>query len=461
MVEESGSITMPPLPHLLLVDDDANLRRVLQYQLGELGEVTAVGSGAEALEALAGERFDLILSDVRMPPPDGLELLRQVRAQSPTLPFILLTAHGDIDMAVEAMQLGATDFLTKPFERERLQSKVERALRARKLEHENLALREALLTRHSFENLIGSSSAMRQLTDQMSRVALRDATVLILGESGTGKEVVARALHYAGPRRASNFVALNCAAIPATLLESELFGHTKGAYTGADAARVGRFQQADGGTLFLDEIGDMPRELQPKLLRAIQERVVEPIGGTRPIAINVRIIAATHRDLQALVQAGEFREDLFYRLNVVPLQLPPLRDRLEDIPLLVRHFLKCFGEAEVEIEPAALERLARHHWPGNVRELENAVERALALRLEPTRLAATDLLLPEPHAAESGEAAAGLYEIPDCGIVLDDVEKKLIQSAMRKTGNNQTRAAQLLGITRQTLIYRLNKYGLE
>ena len=447
----------PTPPRILLADDDQNFQRVVTYNLSEMGaEVVTAATGRQALEAFRQGRFDLVLSDVRMPELDGMALLREIRALDATVPMILVTAHGDIEMAVEAMQHGATDFITKPFDRAQLKAKVERALKLPRLERENQALREELLTRYSFDNLVGSSPAMRELFEMMGRVAFRDTTVMILGESGTGKELVARALHYHSPRREGRFVALNCAAIPPTLLESELFGHVKGAFTGADASREGRFQLASGGTLFLDEIGDMPLELQAKLLRVLQERLVEPVGSSQPVAVDVRIIAATHRDLEKMVGAAEFRQDLFYRVSVVPLHIPPLRDRMEDIPLLVRHFLKQFGEPGVIVEPEAIEKLRRHRWPGNVRELENTIERTLALREKPERIMARDILLPEPRSGP----AEGFLEVPDEGIVIDDVEKQLILSALRKTGNNQTRAAELLGITRQTLIYRMHKYGI-
>ena len=299
---------------------------------------------------------------------------------------------------------------------------------------------------------------MDQLTELMGRIVQRDTTVLILGESGTGKELVARALHYGGPRREGRFMAVNCAAIPPALLESELFGHAKGAFTGADRVREGRFQSASGGTLFLDEIGEMPPELQAKLLRVLQERRVEPVGSDQSIDVDVRIIAATNQDLDRLVQMGEFRQDLFYRLNVIPLHVPPLRDRRQDIPLLVKHFLAQFGEPEVKVEQNALEKLMTNRWPGNVRELENMIERALALRVHKDRITAEEITqyCPAPAGAEFSPD-----EIPEEGIVLDDLEKRLIQSALNKTGNNQTRAARLLGITRQTLIYRMQKHGIQ
>ena len=451
-------MTTPSPPRILLADDDQNFQRVVLYHLSESGaEVTAASDGDAALAAFREGAFDLVLSDVRMPGLDGLALLRALRALDAAVPIILVTAHGDIEMAVDAMQNGATDFLAKPFDRAQLRAKVERALRLPRLERENRALREELLTRHSFDNMVGSSPAMLGLFELMRRVIGRDTTILILGESGTGKELVARALHYNSPRRGGQFVAINCAAIPSALLESELFGHVKGAFTGADTSREGRFQLASGGTLFLDEIGDMPLELQAKLLRALQERQIEPVGSGKPVPIDVRIITATHRNLEKMVEAVEFRQDLYYRVSVVPLHVPPLRDRLDDIPLLVRAFLKRFGEPGVIVEPAAIEKLRRHRWPGNVRELENAVERALALRAAPERITAEDIMLPEPP--RTG-AAEGWFEIPDEGIVIDDVEKHLIQSALRKTGDNQTRAAELLGITRQKLIYRMHKYGI-
>ena len=303
---------------------------------------------------------------------------------------------------------------------------------------------------------------MRRLKEMMRRIAQRDTTVLILGESGTGKELVARALHGASSRAGRPFVAINCAAIPAPLLESELFGHVRGAFTGAEQAREGRFQLASGGTILLDEIGDMPLELQVKLLRVLQERQVEPVGSGRAVPVDVRILAATHQDLDRLVAEGRFRQDLFYRLNVVPLVVPPLRERREDIPLLVHHFVRRFGEPGVTIEREALALLEGAPWPGNVRELENEIERALALRAHPDRLTAADLAAERlARVASPPTGAAELFDIPDEGIVLDDVERRLIESALRKAGGNQSRAARLLGITRQTLIYRMQKYGIR
>jgi two-component system NtrC family response regulator len=451
---------------VLLADDDPNFRKVVLYNLERMGaEVTTAGDGREALALFAAGGFDIVLTDVKMPGMDGLALLREVRARDDAMPVILITAHGDIEMAVEAMQAGASDFLTKPFERERLAQKIERAARLPRLQRENRVLREQLGGRFTFDNIVGASPAMRELFEWMGRVAPRDATVLILGESGTGKELVARALHWAGPRRERPFVAINCAAIPPALLESELFGHVKGAFTGADRAREGRIRMAEGGTLLLDEIGDMPLDLQGKLLRVLQERQVEPVGAGAPTAVDVRVIAATNRELERLVRGGAFREDLYYRLNVVPLRVPPLRERREDIPLLVRRFLEQFGEPDVRVEPEAMAILEARDWPGNVRELENTIERALALRADPERIAPGDL---EMRATAGGGTGADAttpgaipVEIPDEGLVLDDVEKRLIQSALRKTGGNQTRAGRLLGITRQTLIYRMQKHGIE
>ena len=444
---------------ILLVDDDPNFQRVTAFTLMKAGaEVTSVSSANEALEAFGGGPFDLILSDVKMPGMDGLQLLAEIRAVDTQVPVILITGHGDVEMAVEALQSGANDFLTKPFDGDRLKKKIDRALRLPRLERENRALREALADRHTFGNIIGSSNAMRQLFERMRRVVHRDATVLILGESGTGKELVAQAIHYAGPRSDGHFVAVNCAAIPPTLLESELFGHVKGAFTGADRAREGRFALASGGTLFLDEIGDMPLELQAKLLRVIQERRVEPVGSNQSTSVDIRLIAATNMDLAKLVHDGEFREDLYYRLSVVPLHLPPLRDRREDIPLLVTHFLKKFGTPNVVVDREAIDLLMAGQWRGNVRELENVIERALALRASEDRITLQDV---EPQATPGPGTTCARFDIPDEGIVLDEVEKQLIERALHKTGNNQTRAAQLLGISRQKLIYRMQKFGIS
>ncbi|MCB2141341.1 sigma-54 dependent transcriptional regulator [bacterium] len=443
---------------ILLVDDDLSFHKVTAFILQKFGaRVTSAFNGREGLEVWKESDFDLILTDVKMPEMDGLDLLRAVRHEDSDLPVVLVTAHGDIEMAVEAMQYGASDFITKPFDRERLKSKLERCLRLSRLEQENRTLREELTDRYTFDHIVGSSPAIRGLFDLMKRVLFRDTTVLILGESGTGKELVAKALHYGGARRDGHFVAVNCAAIPASLLESELFGHVKGAFTGADASREGRFQTASGGTLFLDEIGDMPLNLQAKLLRVLQEQRIEPVGSSHSIQIDVRIIAATNKDLDKLVRDGEFREDLFYRLNVVPLHVPPLRDRKEDIPLLVRSFLKSFGEKQVKVEPAAMRSLVERPWRGNVRELENSIERMLALRTNPDRITAEDVeqFSPPNHAQPLTD-----LEIPEEGIVLDDLEKKLIERALGKTGGNQTRAASLLGITRQKLIYRMQKHGI-
>lgn len=443
---------------ILLVDDDLNFHKVTVFTLQKFGaKVTSAFNGREALDVWQDNSFDVVLTDVKMPEMDGLELLRVIRSRDHEIPVVLVTAHGDIEMAVEAMHSGATDFITKPFDRERLKGKLKRCLRLKYLEHENRTLREELTDRYTFDRIVGSSPAMRSLFDLMRRVLYRDTTVLILGESGTGKELIARALHYGGSRRDHPFVAVNCAAIAPNLLESELFGHVKGAFTGAYTSREGYFQMASGGTMFLDEIGDMPLELQTKLLRVLQEQRITPVGSSESIRIDVRIIAATHQDLDTLVREGGFREDLYYRLNVVPLHVPPLRDRKDDIPLLVRGFLKRFGEKQVKVEPSAMRSLVERPWRGNVRELENTVERILALRAQPDRITIEDVeqFSPAVHAP----SLTGM-EIPDEGIVLDELERTLIESALRKTGGNQTRAARLLGMTRQKLIYRMQKYGI-
>lgn len=452
---------MKPLDNILvlLVDDDANFQKVLAFNLSALGaEVITASNGREGLERFAENSFDLVLTDVKMPEMDGLAFLKNIRGLNSEIPVIMITAHGDVEIAVEAMIAGANDFITKPFEREALQERIARALRIKRLEQENRALREQLTDRYSFENIIGSSPAMRQLFDLMGRVAQRDTTVLIVGESGVGKELVAKALHHTGPRAPKPFVPVNCAAIAPTLLESELFGHVKGAFTGADSAREGRFQAASGGTLFLDEIGDMPVELQSKMLRVLQERSVEPVGSDKSYPTDVRIIAGTNQNLERRVQEKEFREDLYYRLNVVQLHVPPLRDRLEDVPLLVKHFLDRFGEPKLKVQADAMQKLALHHWPGNVRELENAIERSLALRKQEDCITVDDITLSSLPGLDSQEA---MLQMPEEGLSLDEVEKTLIERSLRRTGNNQTRAAKILGVTRQQLIYRIQKHGIQ
>lgn len=447
-------------PAILLIDDDASLRRVMEYSLVENGyRVLAAASGEEGLAFLAKEKCDAVVTDITMPGMSGMEVLARVRAADPDLPVIIITAYGTIESAVEAMRLGAYDYITKPFNRDELRITLERALRIRRLERENVELRAAVIERHQFSGIIGNSEPMHALLDLAARVAGSDATVLITGESGTGKEVLAKGIHYTGVRSKGPFVAVNCAAIPENLIESELFGHVKGSFTGAVRDREGKFEQADGGTLFLDEIAELRTDLQAKILRSLQERVVDPVGGSRPVDIDVRVIAATNRDLERSVREGSFREDLFYRLSVVTLHMPPLRERRDDVPLLAEHFLKKFTKgAAPSIEPEALATLNGYGWPGNVRELENTIERALVLKRGPNVTLAD---LPEKLTRGAGTASDIILNLPDSGISLEELERTLISKALDKHKGNQTRAAEYLGITRPTLIYRMEKYGLK
>ncbi len=441
---------------ILLVEDDASLRRVTEFQLVEAGYQVATAEDAEAaLAFLRQERPDLVLTDVRMPGMSGEELLKIIVQEYPGVMVVVMTAFATVERAVTAMRMGAHDYLTKPFSRDALLLAVRRAMEFRGLKRENLRLREELSRRVS-DDLVGQSEPVRRLREMIARVATTNAAVLLLGESGTGKELVARAIHRAGIREKKPFITVNCAAIPEQLLESELFGHVRGAFTGATRDRDGKFLQADGGTLFLDEIGEMPLALQPKLLRALQEMEIEPVGG-RPRKVDVRIIAATNRDLEAMVGDGDFREDLFYRLAVIPLQVPSLRDRRDDIPLLVRHFLGRQGADKVRIRPDAMDLLIRYDWPGNVRELQNCIERMLVL-------AGSDEIGPDdlPPAVRGGGDASGhgVLNLPPEGYSLEQLEREAVEQALARCGGNQSQAARFLRIPRHTLIYRMEKYGI-
>jgi len=450
------------------VDDDDAVRRVLERHLEDGGyAVTALPSGDEAAARLrAGERFDALVTDLQMPGMDGLALLAEAKRLDAAVPAVVITAHGSVGSAVDAMRKGAFDYVEKPFHKDVLLLAMERALAHRALVAENIRLTEALTERFSLGSLVGGSPPMQALFREAARVAGADVTVLLLGESGTGKELLERALHVGSRRASGPFLALNVAAIPETLVEAELFGVVKGAFTGATADREGAFRAAHGGTLLLDEVGEMRPESQSKVLRALEQGEVRPVGGSREERVDVRVIAATNRDLATAVEEGAFRRDLYYRLAVVVLRLPPLRERGEDVPLLVRHLLAKHGAAAVEVEPEAMRLLAAYHWPGNVRELENELRRAVLLRRDPARLAPEDLS-PEVRAGPSEGARPRrafdlrTLEIPDEGIDLAVLEKELLRRALEKTGGNQTKAAALLGITRQTLIYRLEKHGLK
>jgi DNA-binding NtrC family response regulator len=449
---------------VLVIEDDDSIRRVIEFSLQEDGHrVLTAADGLAGLDLATHTGIDLVISDIRMPQMDGLELLARVKAMHPDLPVVLLTAHGSIDTAVEAMKLGAFDFLTKPFDRGHLRQVAAKALDMAALRAENRHLRDVVRERFSFEHLIAGSRSMRAVTDMAARVAQSDATVLLEGESGTGKELLAKAIHLHSARRKGPFVAVNCGAIPETLLESELFGHRRGAFTGAIADRVGRFEAAQHGTVFLDEIAELPLNLQVKLLRVLQEREVDKLGETRPVKVDVRVIAASNRDIEKMIADHTFREDLYYRLAVVSLRLPALRERTDDIPLLVDHLLAKHAERSAvrrpAVDPAVFSTFSRYHWPGNVRELENALERALVLDADGV-IGLDDL--PDRFGREQQTPIGRLrMELPDEGVPLEQVERELILAALEKHGWNQTRAAAYLDITRSALIYRMQKFGIE
>jgi DNA-binding NtrC family response regulator len=448
---------------VLVVEDETAQRQLMADILTRDGHRVRVAGGVdEALEAIAGEVPDLVLCDWRMPGRDGGELLEEVRRRSLGCGFVVMTAYGTIAHAVEAVRLGADDYLSKPFERDALLLAVRRVLRTRRLESENRLLRDAVGEGNRFGRLIGSSPAMQRLYRTIEKVAATDATVLILGESGTGKELVARTLHRSSRRGDRPFVAVNCAAIPDTLIESELFGHERGAFTGAHRRRQGRFEEAAGGTLFLDEIASMPLPLQATLLRVLQERTVTRVGGSGETEVDVRVVAASNRDLPALVAEGAFREDLYYRLNVVPVELPPLRDRRDDIPLLAEAFLEQasarHGREVGPLPPAAIRLLLEHGWPGNVRELANAVER-LVLLAEDGRISVEDLP-PAIRGRDTG-ASAGAFRLPAEGVDWNAMEESLLRQALERSGGNRAAAARLLGLGYKAFLYRLEKHGLD
>lgn len=445
---------------ILLVDDDPSLLRITEYQIENAGyQVITATTGLEGLKAFREHKPDIVISDIKMPEMDGLELLAEIKRLSPYALVIMITAHGSIDTAIHAMKTGAFDYICKPFEKNELLMTIARASDYHNLRKENLHLHEELLSRFSFENIVAGSETMENVFHKIRRVSQTSSSVLLYGESGTGKELIARAIHYNSPRHKKTFVAVNCAAIPEALMESEFFGHVKGAFTGATQDRRGKFEQANEGTIFLDEIGDMRLELQSKLLRVLQEQEIERVGGNKNIHIDVRIIAATNKDLMELVKKNQFREDLYYRLNVVPIQIPPLRDRKEDIPLLVKYFLREMGGSHVHIEPQVYDRLQLYDWPGNVRELQNVIEQAFVLRNHDSIIKVNDI--PDFILNQRSNRSKLFMDIPPEGIVLDEVEKDLIQLALRKTKGNQNQAAKLLGITRQTLIYRIHKYNIQ
>jgi DNA-binding NtrC family response regulator len=457
--------------HVLLVEDEPNMARTLAKILERKGyRVTTVANGQEALTALADDAFAVVVTDLNMPVMDGMSLLRRLQPEPPpppgerrllSPPTIVLTGHGSTQAAVEAMKLGAWDYLVKPCNPDEFLMTIAQVLRVADLERENRRLRDAIERTHGFGEIIGKSAAMRDIYQAIDALAQNVTTVLITGESGTGKELVARSIHARSARAEGPFVALNCGAVSDTLLDSQLFGHRRGAFTGAVSDHEGVFQAAQGGTLFLDEIADVPPALQVKFLRAIQEREVTPLGTTRAVKVDVRLVAATNRDLAAEVQAGNFRSDLYYRLNVVHLPLPPLRERLEDVPLLARYYVeryaRQFDVAPKTIRPAALALLERYDWPGNIRELQNVIERCFALApsddITPASLAH---LAMAPPASRDGALDFG-NSVPS----LEATERQLIAAALRQAAGNKNQTARLLGIDRQRLYRKLAKYGLE
>ncbi|MCG6893001.1 MAG: sigma-54 dependent transcriptional regulator [Desulfobacteraceae bacterium] len=447
--------------NILVVDDDSAHRTMLRTLLREWGyQIQEVDDGSGAIEAVRNRAFDLILMDIRMVRVSGIEALDEIKAVNPAIPVVLMTAYSSVETAVEGLKKGAYDYLTKPLDFEKLKVTIRRAMEHLQLRKENRALRKALGLQFDPGKLIGRSPAMVRLMETVAQAAPSEATVLIRGESGTGKEMIAGAIHHNSHRREGPFVKINCAAITETLLESELFGHERGAYTGADRRREGRFVQADGGSLFLDEVSEMSVAMQAKLLRVLQEREVVRVGGEAVIAVDVRLIAATNRDLQERVQEGLFREDLYYRLNVVNLEVPPLRNRRQDIPLLADHFLRHFSEKnrkEVRgFTPEAVNLLTRHGWPGNVRELMNAVERAVVL-CRSNFLGSADFadLAPPSDPAQTAQPTA------EYGATLEDVERGVILQTLHETEGNKSEAARRLGITRKTLHTKLRKYEEE
>ena len=452
---------------ILFIEDQAASREMGVFNLTSAGfAAEGVSSGDEGLARFAAESFALVLTDVRMPGISGMEVLARLKKQAPDVPVIVMTAYGNVEMAVEAMNAGATDFLGKPFGKDQLLLAVRKALEACRMRRELHVLR--VKAAGVERPILYRSAAIGRLLDLTDRVAPSETTVLVTGESGTGKELVARRIHVRSERSEGPFVALNCAAVPPDLLESELFGHEKGAFTGATRSRKGRFRQASGGTLFLDEVAELPLSLQGKMLRVLQERLVDVVGADQPIPVDARIVAATNRDLRQRVDDGAFRQDLYYRLNVVELVVPPLRERVEDIEPLVRHFAARFARGrEIVVPPGLIDEMARRPWPGNVRELENAVER-LVVFCEGDGLSARDLpplpggdRLRDEASSDAGDFLAALPPLPEEGFSLLDLEQRVIEGALARTGGNASAAARYLRVARHFLTYRMEKFGIE
>ena len=444
---------------ILILDDDDSFRRILEYNLQEDGyQVITASSGEDGLVLFEEHAPALVITDMKMSGISGIDVLSAVKKQSPDTLVIIITAFGAVDKAVESMKLGAYDYITKPVTRDELKLVVRNALQLNNLSAENRELKQRLENREEFKHIVGASEAMTDIFSLVRKVADTEATILITGESGTGKELVARAIHEQGTRRASRFIAINCAAIPLDLLESELFGHVKGAFTGAIRDQQGKFQQADGGTIFLDEVCELPLAMQPKLLRVLQEKEVEPVGAARVQKIDVRVVAATNLDIEGAVAAGRFREDLYYRLSVIPIHLPPLRQRPADIPLLVRHFTVKAGAPRIVFTKESLAELTGYPWPGNVRELENAVTRILILRHGDT-IGIEDI--PEKILAWRHQERTAIVNLPPEGYSLEQLEREVVVEALERNNWNKSAAAVFLKIPRHVLLYRLEKYGID
>lgn len=453
---------------ILVVDDEESIREFLEIMLKKEGyEITLAEDGQKAKELLAKKTFDMIISDLQMPHVTGIELLKHVKETSPEVVFMMITAFGTTETAVEAMKMGAYDYITKPFKIDEVRLNIQNALRSRNLEVENRTLKKELVKEYSFQNMVGNSQAMHQIFDLIKRVSQTPTNILITGESGTGKEVIAKAIHYNGPLKDRPFVTVNCGAIPENLMESEMFGHKKGSFTGAVSDKAGLFEVADTGTLFLDEVGELPLSIQVKLLRAIQERIIRRVGATDDNKVEVRIIAATNRNLEDMVAKGTFRQDLFYRLNVINIKSPSLRDRRDDVPLLANHFLKKYNERLNKsiggISTEAMEILKKYDYPGNVRELENLIERTVAL--EGGSMILPESLPPMVNTTSGRKmASSNEIEIGDDGVELDKVmgqiEKELLIKAIHSANGVKKRAAKLLHISFRSMRYRIEKYNL-
>jgi DNA-binding NtrC family response regulator len=456
------------MPSILIVEDEAKMQRLLQLNLSEEGYTIRPASDAESgLNLLRQERVDLVLTDLKLPGMDGLEFLQAVKRINAALPVVLMTAYGTVETAVEAMKAGASDYVLKPFSMEEIKLVIHKELDVNRLREENRALREALGKRYEFANIVARSPKMQEVLAIVERVAPTNSTVLLGGESGAGKDLIARAIHQHSRRASGPFIKINSTAIPENLLESELFGYEKGAFTGAVNSKPGKFELADKGTIFLDEIGDVPPATQVKLLRVLQEREFERLGGTKTLKVDLRLIAATNRDLRAALEEGTFREDLYYRLNVVPISIPPLREHKQDIPDLVNHFVARFAKDSPKaikgIMPAALRLLMDYHWPGNVRELENIIERAVAFSDGPL-IDLHDIRMDLSPSAPSESQAAGASEstgpFPPPGMTLEQFEDEIIHEALRRAQGNKSQAARLLGLSRNAFRYRLDKLGV-